>query len=137
MSDLWTGLPNYQPIQPLGYSRCPGHCDNQKHLIPGVSDFVLCTEIGLPPGSHRHSVRSSFHHPPDRHEFRHTDWANFQTHLEELIPFDPQLHNEMAIDTCVENSGAALKALAVPTPKRRPRDDPGPPMPAGMQDENT
>jgi len=58
------------------------------------------------------------------------------THLEEVIPFDPELHNEMAIDTCVENfSGAVLKALATSTPKRRPRDDPRPPIPAGIQDE--
>jgi len=42
----------------------------------------------------------------------------------------------MAIDTCVENfSGAALEALAASTPKRRPRDDPRPPIPAGIQDE--
>jgi len=42
----------------------------------------------------------------------------------------------MAIDTCVENfSGAVLKALAATTPKRRPRDDPRPPIPAGIQDE--
>jgi len=68
--------------------------------------------------------------------FRRNDWANFQTQLEELIPFDPELHNEMAIDTCVENvSGAVLKALAASTFKRRPRDDPWPPIPAGIQDE--
>jgi len=41
----------------------------------------------------------------------------------------------MAIDTCVENFyGAVLKALAASTPKRRPRDDPRPPIPAGIQD---
>jgi len=62
-------------------------------------------------------------------------WANFQTHLEELIPFDPEF-NEMAIDTRVENfSGAVLKALAASTPKRHPRDDPRPPTPAGIRDE--
>jgi len=56
--------------------------------------------------------------------------------LEELIPFDSELHNEVAIDTCVENfSGAVLQALAASTPKRRPRDDPRPPVPAGIQDE--
>jgi len=78
------------------------------------------------------SCRSSFHNPPDRSDFRRTDWASFQTQLEELIPFDSELHNEMAIDTCVENfSGAVLKALAASTPKRRPR----PPVPAGIQDE--
>jgi len=81
------------------------------------------------------ACHSSFHHPLDRLDFRHTDWANFQTHLEELIPFDPELHNEMAINTCIENfSGAVLKALAS-TPKRRLRDDPWPPIPAGIQDE--
>jgi hypothetical protein len=42
----------------------------------------------------------------------------------------------MAIDTCVENfSGAVLKALAACTPKLRPRADPLPPIPAGIQDE--
>ena len=59
------------------------------------------------------SCRSSFLNPPDSPDFRRTDWASFQTQLEELIPFDSELHNEMAIDTCVENfSGAVLKALA-------------------------
>jgi len=82
------------------------------------------------------SCRSSFHHPPDRPDLRRTDWANSQTHLEELIAFDPELHNEMAIDTGVENFyGAVLKALAASAPKRRPRDDPRPPIPAGIQDE--
>jgi hypothetical protein len=42
----------------------------------------------------------------------------------------------MAIDTCVENfSSAVLKALAASTPKSRPRADPRPPIPAGIQDE--
>jgi len=42
----------------------------------------------------------------------------------------------MAIDTCVDNfSDAVLKALAASTPKRRPRDHPRPPVPAGIQEE--
>jgi len=42
----------------------------------------------------------------------------------------------MAIDTCVENfSDAVLKALVAFTPKRRPRDDPRPLIPAGIHDE--
>jgi hypothetical protein len=42
----------------------------------------------------------------------------------------------IAIDTCVENSSdAVLKALAASTPKCRPRDDPRPPIPPGIQDE--
>jgi hypothetical protein len=32
--------------------------------------------------------RSSFHHQPDRPDFRRTDWVNFQTQLEDQIPFD-------------------------------------------------
>jgi hypothetical protein len=56
--------------------------------------------------------------------------------LEDQIPFDPELLNGMAIDTCVEKfSGAVLKALEASTPKRRPRDDPRPPNPGGIQDE--
>jgi hypothetical protein len=61
--------------------------------------------------------RSSFQHPPVRPDFRRTDWANIQAHLEAEIPFNPELHTDMAIDTCVENfSGAVLKALAASTP---------------------
>jgi hypothetical protein len=42
----------------------------------------------------------------------------------------------MAIDTCVENvSGAIPKALAASTLKCQSRADPGPPIPAGIQDE--
>jgi len=63
-------------------------------------------------------------------------WAKFQDHLEDQIPFDRELHNGMAIDTCVEKFyGAVLKALAASTPKCRPRDEPWPPILAGFQDE--
>src|SRR5215510_10611054 len=80
--------------------------------------------------------RSSFQNPPDRPDFKRTDWAKFQTHLEAEIPSNPELHNGIAIDTCVENlSGAILKALATSTPKCRPGGDPRPPIPAGIQDE--
>jgi len=55
--------------------------------------------------------------------------------LEELIPFDPELDNEMAIDTCVENiSGAVLKALAAFNPQRRQRDGTRLAIPDGNQD---
>jgi hypothetical protein len=49
------------------------------------------------------ACRSSFLHPPDRPDFRPTNWAKFQTYLEDQIPFDPELLKGMAIDTCVEN----------------------------------
>ena len=50
------------------------------------------------------ACRSSFQHPPDRPDLKRTECANFQIHLEDQITFDPELHNGMAIDTCVENS---------------------------------
>ena len=81
---------------------------------------------------------SFFHHPSDRPDLRGNDWANFQTHLEGLVLFDPELHNEKATDTCVENfSGAVFEALEASTPKHHTRDDPRPSIPAGIQDEIT
>jgi hypothetical protein len=47
------------------------------------------------------SCFSFFHYPPDRPDFWRTDWANFQTQFEELIPFDPELQNEVAIDNAL------------------------------------
>ena len=80
--------------------------------------------------------RSTFHHPLECPDFRRADWADFKTHLEDLIPFHPELHHEMAIDICVENfSGIVLKTLAASTPKRSPHDDPRPLIPAGIEDE--
>jgi len=82
------------------------------------------------------TCRLSFQYPPHRPDFRCTDWANFQIYLEDQIPFDLELHNGMAIDTCVETfSGAVLKALAASTPKCCPRGNPRPPIQAGIQDE--
>ena len=79
---------------------------------------------------------SCFQHPPDRPDVRRTDWAKFQTHLEAEIPFNPELHNGMDIDTCVEDfSGAILGALEASTTKRRPIGDPRPQIPARIQDE--
>jgi len=52
------------------------------------------------------------------------------------MPIDPELQYGMAIDTCVENfAGAVLNALPASTPKCRPREDPRPPIQAGIQDE--
>jgi hypothetical protein len=43
------------------------------------------------------ACRSSFKHPPHPPDFRRTEWASFQTHLEDQIPFNPELHNEIVI----------------------------------------
>jgi hypothetical protein len=116
---------------------------------PDVLDIVLTENLSFPvyltscsalrsahlPVPIDTACRSSFLQPPDRPDFRHTDWANFQTHLEDQFPFDPELLNGMAINTCVENfSGTVLKALEASTPKLRPCDDPRPPIPTGIQD---
>jgi hypothetical protein len=80
--------------------------------------------------------RSSFHSPPDRPDVKRTDWANFQAELEAKIPHNPELIKSMDIDTCVGNlSSAILEALAASTPKCRPRGDPTPQIPAGVQVE--
>ena len=82
------------------------------------------------------ACRSSFPHPLDRPNFRRTDWANFQTHMEDHIPFDLELHNGKAIDIFVDNFyGAVLQYLTASTPKPRTRDDTRPPIPAGIKDE--
>ena len=79
---------------------------------------------------------SSFLHPPDHPDLRHTDWANFQACLEDEIPINPDLQNRVAIVMCVENLfGAVMKALAASTANSRPRDAPRSPIPATIQDE--
>ena len=96
-------------------------------VTPNVPDNVITKNLSFPVYLTSCSALSSDHLPvlidtlcrsPDRPDFRCTDWANFQTHLEELIPSDPELHNKMVIDTCVENfSSAVLKALVASTLK--------------------
>jgi endonuclease/exonuclease/phosphatase family metal-dependent hydrolase len=80
--------------------------------------------------------RSTFLNPPDRPDFRTTDWATFQASLENGLPSTPDFLNEVAIVSCVtELSSAISKALTESTPKSRPRADPRPPLPAHIKDE--
>jgi len=119
-------------------------------VTPDVLDIVITKKLSFPvyltscsaPSSDHlpvlidTSCHSSFHNPPDRPDFMHNDWANFQNQVEELIPFDLELYNEMTSDIYVKNfSGAVLKALAALTTKCHLPDDPRPPIPAGIQDE--
>jgi hypothetical protein len=48
--------PNHYRLQPLGFSRCFGHRDNQESHIPGVSEFVLCAKLRTTPSTHWHYV---------------------------------------------------------------------------------
>jgi hypothetical protein len=80
--------------------------------------------------------RSPFLRPPDRPDFRRTDWANLQARLEEGIPYSPELHDQVSIDTCIERlPGTILEALAAANPKSRPRNNPRSLIPVGIQDE--
>ena len=63
---------------------------------------------------------SPFLQPQDRPDFRPIDWVNFQAHLEDEIPKNPDLHKVVSIDTCVENLSCTnlMKALAASNPNR-------------------
>jgi hypothetical protein len=80
--------------------------------------------------------RSSFLNIPDRPDFRRTDWVKFQACLKDRLPSTPKLRSGVEIDTCVEKvSSAITEALAASAPRRRPRFDPRPPIPARIQDD--
>jgi hypothetical protein len=72
--------------------------------------------------------RSSFLNPPDRPDFKRTDWSKFQACLHNVIPFNTETADEAGIDTCVGSLNSAIsEALEVSTPKSRKRADPRPP----------
>ena len=82
--------------------------------------------------------RSPFLTPPDRPDMRRIDSPNFQACLEAGHPSNPDLPNEVAIDTCVkELSSAISKALTDYTPKCCPRAETQPSLPVHIQDEIT
>ena len=69
------------------------------------------------------ALPTSFPRPPERPNFRRTEWAIFQTQVADRIPFDPESQTGMTIDTYVENFyGAVLQALAECIPQYRPRE---------------
>jgi hypothetical protein len=64
------------------------------------------------------------------------DWAAFQARIDDRLPGNPVVNDEEAIDKCVEELTSAIQeATAASAPKRRPRVDPRPPLPASIQDE--
>jgi hypothetical protein len=82
------------------------------------------------------SCRSSFQYLPDRPNFTRMDWAAFQACLEHRLPGNPVVVDEEAIDKCREELTSAIQeATAASAPRRRPRVDPRPPLPASIQDE--
>jgi len=118
--------------------------------IPDVHDIAITKDLVTPVSLNTCSApsldhvpvlidtwcRSSFLSPPERLDFRRTDWSKFQACLEAELPSNPDLLNEMAIDACVkELSSLILKVLTDSTPMCRPHDDPQPPLTAHTQDE--
>jgi hypothetical protein len=81
------------------------------------------------------TCRSSLLNPPDRPDFKRTDWPRFKACLGNVIPFNTETINEARIDTYVENLTSAISgALEKSTSKCGPRADPRPPIPARIQD---
>jgi hypothetical protein len=64
------------------------------------------------------------------------DWAAFQASFEDRLPGNPVVVDEEGIDKCLEELTSAIQeATAASAPRRRPRADPRPPLPASIQDE--
>jgi hypothetical protein len=71
------------------------------------------------------TCRSFFFNPPDRPDFKRTDWSKFQACLDNVIPFNAETADEGGIDACVGSLTSAISgALEVSTPKSRLRTDP-------------
>ena len=45
-------IPNTNPYSPPRFSRCLGRRGSEGTPVPGASDYVLCTKLGPPPGTH-------------------------------------------------------------------------------------
>jgi hypothetical protein len=64
------------------------------------------------------------------------DWVAYQACLEGRLPCNPKVNDEEAIYKFVEElSNAIQEALAASAPRRRPRADPQPSLPVGIQNE--
>ena len=97
LSDFWTGTPTTNLLNP---SATPDVLDIV--ITMKLSSSVYLTSKYTLSSDHFLVVtdtacRSSFQHKTYRPDFRRTDWAKFQTHLEDQIPFNLELHNELAI----------------------------------------
>ena len=79
---------------------------------------------------------SSFSSLPGRPDLRRTERTKFQVCMEDRLPSNPELPNEVGFDSYVEKlSRVILEALAVSTPKSRLRGDPRPLILLCIQDE--
>ena len=113
--DLWCGHTGYPP----NLSASPDINDIiiTKYVISPLCE-IFCSALisDHVPLLNDKTHRSSFFHPPDHQDFRSTDWATFQASLEDGILLKPDLHDEVANDTCVDELFSALGSFP---PKRR------------------
>jgi hypothetical protein len=133
MSDLWAGLSHHCPL--------PQNTNPDVLDIFVVKDFVYLSVC--PTLSKNHlpvlidtTYRTSFQHLLDRPDFKPVDCVAYQACLQDRLPGNSVVNNEVSMDKCVEELSSAIQeSLAASAPKRRPRADPRPPLPAGIRDE--
>jgi hypothetical protein len=108
-----------------------------------VKDFVLPVYLTVCPALCSYHLpvlidttrRTSFQRLLDRSDFKRVDWAAYQACLEDRLSGKPVINDEESIYKCVEELSSAIQgALAASNPKRRPRADPWPPLPAVIRD---
>jgi hypothetical protein len=105
-----------------------------------VKDFVLPVNLALSSGHLPILIdttcQSSFQNLLDCPDFTRMYWFTFHSFLYDRLPGNTLVNDEEAIDKCVEEMTSAIQeATAASVPKRRPRADPRPPLPASIQDE--
>jgi hypothetical protein len=128
VSPLWSRLPTTKPYNGSATTDVLDIVITRNLTSPVYLTSCSALSSDHLPVLYDTTCHSSFILPPDRPDFRRTDWANFQNQLEDKLPSDQELYNGMAINACVENfSGTILKALAASTLKCRPCADPRPP----------
>jgi hypothetical protein len=122
----------------------------QQNTKPDVLDIVVAKDFVLPayltvcpalssdhlPVLIDTTCRTSFQRLLNRPDFKRVDWEAYQACLEDRLPGNPVINEDESIDKCVEELSSAIQeALAASAPKRRPRADPRPPLPAVIRDE--
>jgi hypothetical protein len=114
--------PDYATTDPYTHNETPDVLD-----IVVVKDFVLrvhLTVCAVLSSDHLPilidtSCRSFFHNLPDRPDFTRVDWAAFQACLEHILPGNPLVVDEEAIDKCLEELTSAIhEATAASHPRR-------------------
>jgi hypothetical protein len=114
LSHLWTGHTNHNPYKS---SHTPHYLDIVlTKKLPSLlhMTYVLCTELWPPPCTHWHGMSLILSAPTSSFWRKAHCLAKLQNHKVDKFPFNPELHDKMAIDRWAENfSGAVLKALTV------------------------